>query len=66
MNADIEKVISEINDLKIEIEAKEQLLEKTEALKTTNVLLIEEEKSLKLLKRYKCRYKHKSKYLKIY
>ena len=46
MNADIEKVISEINDLKIEIEAKEHLLEKTEALKTTNVLLIEEEKSL--------------------
>lgn len=48
LNADIEKIISEINTLKVEIEAKEQLLEKTEALKTTNALLIEEEKKLKI------------------
>lgn len=47
LNADIEKINSEISTLKVEIEAKEQLLEKTEALKTTNALLIEEEKKFK-------------------
>ncbi|MDE6504807.1 MAG: hypothetical protein K2L42_02950 [Clostridia bacterium] len=47
LNADIEKINSEISTLKVEIEAKEQLLEKTEALKTTNAMLIEEEKKLK-------------------
>lgn len=47
LNEDIEKINSEINALKVEIEEKEQLLEKTEALKATNELLIEEEKKLK-------------------
>ena len=43
LNSDIEKINSEISALRVEIEAKEQLLEKTETLKTTNALLIEEE-----------------------
>lgn len=47
LNADIEKIIGDISALKVEIEAKERLIEKTEALKTTNALLIEEEKKLK-------------------
>lgn len=48
LNADIERIISEITKLKVEIETKERLLEKTEALKTTNLLLAEEENKLKI------------------
>ena len=47
LNADIEKINSEISTLRVEIEAKEQILEKTETLKTINALLIEEENKLK-------------------
>lgn len=48
LSTDIEKTCNEISTLKVEVETKEQLLEKTEALKNINVLLLQEENKLKI------------------
>lgn len=48
LNEEIIQVNKELDVLKTEIEAKEQLLEKTEAVKNINTLLMEEEKKLKI------------------
>lgn len=48
LDTEIKKLLEERDKIKIEIEKKEQLLEKTEALKITNELISEEDKKLKI------------------